>query len=399
MRIVHGPIYFTGETVFPLDYITLGFIGGLLAGGILPLAGVRGALGVVLVLSFHQWMLPSHHLMRHLPRGRATLVGHLTRPVERLKSSGRARLYIDVERLTIRGVEIPVQGSVRISLSYPPAEPYAVGDRVLVRRVRLRRPIRYRNPGAFNYPEFLRLRSIHATALASPRALERIKPMERFAFQRWLFGFRDRMRAHLREAFPEKTAGLLEAITLGIRENLDGEVRESFRLAGASHILAISGLHVGFITFFFYFVFLAFFRRLPPDVFPGRPIVLTPMKAASLAVIPIVILFALLTGARVSTIRAAIIAVVYLLTLILERPGGAMHSVLLAAIIILAIEPGFVWDTGFQLSFVVVASIILAARHLPRPTRRSGWGMGAGGEQGSSSSPASRWWSPSRWPR
>jgi competence protein ComEC len=233
----------------------------------------------------------------------------------------------------------------------------------------------YRNPGAFNYPEFLRLRSIHATALASPRALERIKPMERFAFQRWLFGFRDRMRAHLREAFPEKTAGLLEAITLGIRENLDGEVRESFRLAGASHILAISGLHVGFITFFFYFVFLAFFRRLPPDVFPARPIVLTPMKAASLAVIPIVILFALLTGARVSTIRAAIMAVVYLLTRILERPGGAMHSVLLAAI------------------------IILAARHLPRPTRRSGWEIGAGGGPGSSSSPASKWWSPSRWPR
>ncbi|MFP6888523.1 MAG: ComEC/Rec2 family competence protein, partial [Nitrospinota bacterium] len=266
--------------MFPLDYITLGFIGGLLAGGILPLAGVRGALGVaalclgasgacrwafhdsgirkassafmlagagalgiVLVLSFHQWMLPSHHLMRHLPRGRANLVGHLTRPIERPKSSGRTRLYIDVERLTIRGVEIPVQGSVRISLSYPPAEPYAVGNRVLVRRVRLRRPIRYRNPGAFNYPEFLRLRSIHATALASPRALERIKPMERFAFQRWLFGFRDRMRAHLREAFPEKTAGLLEAITLGIRENLHGEARESFRLAGASHILAISGLH------------------------------------------------------------------------------------------------------------------------------------------------------------
>ena len=70
-------------------------------------------------------------------------------------------------------------------------------------------------------------------------------------------------------------------------------------------------------------------------------------------------------------------AVVYLTTLIFERPGGVMHSVLLAALIILAAEPGFVWDTGFQLSFIAVAAIILAAQRLPRPAPGLGvrdWG-------------------------
>ena len=82
------------------------------------------------------------------------------------------------------------------------------------------------------------------------------------------------------------------------------------------------------------------------------------------------ILFALLSGARISTVRATIMIVVYLLTRLLERPGTAIHSVLLAALIILLAEPGFIRDVGFQLSFVAVSAIILAADRLPRPEAR-----------------------------
>ncbi|MBT5367380.1 MAG: ComEC family competence protein [Nitrospinaceae bacterium] len=387
--------------MFPLDYITMGYIGALLLGGMsLPwnlqgglwlaglLAGVAcllrnrfrekstatylllaggGALVAMFALSLHQWAVPSHHLLRHMPRASATLIGHITRPLEHRAASKRPRVYIQVERLSVRGVEVPVRGQVRLTLSSAPTATYRVGDKILARRIRLQRPIRYRNPGAFNYREFLRLRDIHATAFTSPRSIELLARVEKGAFQRHLYAFRERMRNFLRISFPGVVGGFLEAITLGVREDLDSEVRESFRLAGASHILAISGLHVGFISAFFYFGFLAICLRLPPRIFPIRPIVLTPLKMASLATIPVVILFALLTGARVSTVRAAIMAVVYLLTRIFERPGGAMHSVLLAALLILLIEPGFIWDTGFQLSFIAVAAIILAARRLPRP--------------------------------
>jgi ComEC/Rec2-related protein len=402
--------------VFPLDFFTLGFVGGLLADWMPPLAGIRGGLlaagsaagaaafcwwvsrhwrargrsarkpvlrlilagggaaSAVFIISFHQWAVPSHHLLRNLPREKVNITGHIIRPTERRSGSSRPRIYVKVERLSVRGVEIPVRGTVRFTLSKPPADTYGVGDRVLVRRVRLVPPIRYRNPGAFDYREFLRLRNIHATAYLSPRAIERIARAETSAFNRWIYGFRDRLRSYLKDTFSPERAALLEALTLGVREDLDREVRESFRLAGASHILAISGLHVGFITAFFHFAFLGLFRLLPPGAFPSRPVVITPMKAASAAVIPVIILFALLTGARVSTVRAAIMAVVYLTTRIFERPGGAMHSVLLAALIILIAEPGFVWDTGFQLSFIAVAAIILAVRRLPRPAP----GLGAG---------------------
>ena len=56
-----------------------------------------------------------------------------------------------------------------------------------------------------------------------------------------------------------------------------------------------------------------------------------------------------------------------MLTRLLERPGGALHSIFLAAFIILLLQPGFIWDTGFQLSFIAVAAIIMAVKRLPRP--------------------------------
>ncbi|MBI3024218.1 MAG: ComEC family competence protein [Candidatus Tectomicrobia bacterium] len=392
----------------PLDFLTLGYLGALLAealpGGwsqtgaalvaaLLPALGAAaawkgqrhvprlgrmviplllaasGALAGAAVPALHRWMVPSHHLLRNLPYGPVNLIGHLARPPERTqgRSGQRPRLTVEVERLVVRGVEVPARGAARITLAAPLAQPLEVGDRLLIRGVRLSPPRRYLNPGGFDYREFMRLLGVHAAGFAHPRAITRIEPREEAAWRRVLFRLRERMHAHLQAALPEDAAGLMDTMTLGIREELDPEIRTAFRLTGTAHLLAISGLHVGFIAAFFYFLLRHLFRRMPPAWFPYRPVVLTPDKAASLGTIPMIVLFALLSGARVSTVRAAIMGVAYLTARVLERRGGALHSVLLAALFILLIEPGFVWDAGFQLSFVAVTAIILAAMRGPRP--------------------------------
>ncbi len=325
-----------------------------------------GAAGALAVPALHGWALPTAHLLRSLPRERANLIGHISRPIERL-SGRRPRIRIAAERLVIRGVAVPAEGTVQITLAGPLLTELEIGDRILLRRVRLFPPRRHLNPGGFDYREFLRLRGVHAEGYASPRALERLVPRERAAWRRGLFAFRDRMRNHLQGAAPPDAAGLLEAMTLGIREDLSRPIRDSFRRAGVAHLLAISGLHVGFIALSFYFLLHALIRRLPPGAFPLRPFVWTPAKAASLATVLLIVLFTFLTGARISTIRAAVMVVAYLLARILEHPRGALHSVFLAALIILITEPGFLWDTGFQLTFVAVTAILLALRRLVRP--------------------------------
>lgn len=394
----------------PIHLLAVGYIAGLLTGGLsfdfergdaastltaaLVLAfsvllamsrRIRGkrqsALAVLFVLSglaasfavpaLHRQSTPAHHLLRQIPYERMNVTGHLSRPVERNEGKlPRPRIYLDVERALIRGVEVPLTGVVRVTLASRLEKVPEVGDRLLIRRVRLKPPERFKNPGAFDYREFLRLRGVHAVGYSSVKKVHLLEPKEKWGWRRLLFQFRERMSAHINAVYPERAAGLIEAMTIGLRDGLDLELKDAFRRSGAAHLLAISGLHVGFIAAFFFFALQGVFRRLPPRFFPMRPFVLTPTKLASLGVIPLVILFALLSGARISTVRATIMIVVYLLTRLLERPGSALHSVLLAALIILLAEPGFIWDVGFQLSFVAVSAIILAADRLPRPEAR-----------------------------
>ena len=394
----------------PLHLLAIGYIAGLLTGGLsfdFERGDAASTLTAALVLAFsillamsrrirgkrqrvlaalllllgfaasiaapalHRGATPAHHLLRHIPYERMNVTGHLSRPVERNDGeTPRPRIYLDAERALIRGVEVPMTGVVRITLASRLEKVPEVGDRLLIRRVRLNPPERFKNPGAFDYREFLRLRGVHAVGYSSVRNLHVLEPREKWGWRRLLFQFRQRMSAHIHAVYPERAAGLIEAMTIGLREGLDLDLKDAFRRSGAAHLLAISGLHVGFIAAFFFFFLQGLLRRFPPRVFPLRPFVLTPSKLASLGVIPLVILFALLSGARISTVRATIMIVAYLLTRLLERPGSAIHSVLLAALIILLAEPGFIWDVGFQLSFVAVSAIILAADRLPRPEAR-----------------------------
>ena len=126
--------------MYPLDFFTLGYLGGLLADWAPAPFGIRGAIwlagslaglsftarwaaragshislraslafllialgagGAILIPAAHKWALPSHHLVLNLPWGRANIVGHLTRPVEVRGNSTRKRprLHIEVEKL------------------------------------------------------------------------------------------------------------------------------------------------------------------------------------------------------------------------------------------------------------------------------------------------------------
>ncbi|MDA0999737.1 MAG: ComEC/Rec2 family competence protein, partial [bacterium] len=390
----------------PLFIFTAGYTGGLLVAGLLfespaalPLLaaalvlglaailhrawrpiGFRGAallaaglLAAAAVPELYRAAVPSHHLLARIPFPRVNLIGRLSAPVETREGIPykRARMDIAAERLFVRGVEVPVKGTVRLTLAGVPRQRFHPGDRILVRRARLQAPVRDKNPGGFDYREFLRLRGVHATGYISPDALELLERPAGFSWRRALFRVRDRMRDFLRNTLPAPAARLMEAMALGTREQIPPDLRESFQRAGAMHLLAISGLHVGFISAFFFFFLHAIFRRLPPGLFPTHPAVITPTKAAAICTIPVVVLFALMTGARVSTIRAAIMVVAYLCGRIMERPSGPIHTLTLAALILLLAEPGSLWDAGFQLSFLAVGAILLVAPRLPAPPPES----------------------------
>ncbi|MQA89853.1 MAG: DNA internalization-related competence protein ComEC/Rec2 [Gemmatimonas sp.] len=147
----------------------------------------------------------------------------------------------------------------------------------------------------------------------------------------------------LERLFP-RHVDLVEALVLGRREYVDRELRDRFARAGLSHILAISGLHVGLIAATI--LLIATVLRLS-------------RRRAITATLCVTWAYLLLIGASASALRAGAMITLALVAGLLQRPSAAAPMVAAAAFLILAIRPLAVLDPGFQLSFLGVLGILM----------------------------------------
>lgn len=149
---------------------------------------------------------------------------------------------------------------------------------------------------------------------------------------------------------PEGTLALVAAMTLGDRSMLAPELRETYSVAGASHVLALSGLHIGIIYFLLSLVLVR----------GGRPSV---MQAVVLVA---VWGYVAMTGVPLSAVRSAIMLTAFTFAALLGRQRVSLNTLALSALLILACSPQSLWDVGFQMSLLAVAGIIMLQGRLYR---------------------------------
>lgn len=144
----------------------------------------------------------------------------------------------------------------------------------------------------------------------------------------------------------ERTCGLLEAMLLGIRTNMDSSMRDLFRQAGAAHVLALSGLHLGILSG----VFIFWLQR-----------VLTSGWRYLVGIVGIIMMwsYALLTGFPVSLCRAALMMSLLLVGQMRLVGNNTWHTLGFAAFLLLMLNPNTLFDIGFQMSFAAVTGILL----------------------------------------
>ncbi len=201
-----------------------------------------------------------------------------------------------------------------------------------------------RNPGEFNYRSFLARKKVYALVnvfsqnQVTPLGTGHVNPVTRLALI-----LKHRMEIIIRKSMSPPQSLFLEATLLGNRWRLPEEWNEIFSHTGTAHILAISGLHVGFV----FSIALILFRIL------GFPI-----KMQAFLTITIIIIYCLITGGRPPAVRASIMAVTILTGVILGRPVNIWNSLALAAFLILILNPIELFDPGFQMSFMAVSGII-----------------------------------------
>ncbi len=264
----------------------------------------------------------------------------------------RLRFWLAAERVDDGWGWRHVQGQVLLTV-HTVAQAWNLGDHLRA-AVTLRRPRNFGNPREFNLEAYWARRGVYVTAFAADdAAFERIGHVAQGLAEplaRWRRGVERLFRSTL----PEPQAAVLGALIIGRKTTLPHELRAAFSRAGVSHVLSISGLHVGLVAATGYAVLRWLLAR-------SRWLLLTanvPKLAAAVSVIP-VLLYAGIAGTNVATTRSVIMVLVFAGAVLVDRQRHLLASLALAVILILATSPGAALDISFQLSFLAVLGLVL----------------------------------------
>jgi competence protein ComEC len=173
-------------------------------------------------------------------------------------------------------------------------------------------------------------------------------------------GLRIKLNQFIINNFSPDSSPFLLAIITGERSHISKELREAFNKTGLAHILSISGAHFGLLSFILFTMIRVLVRLLPEKLYLRLSLYLTPSQIAAIICMPFMISYLLLSSLSIPSIRAFIMITFFLLSLLIERKGFWINSLIIAAFIILLIHPESVNDLSFHLSFVAVLFIGLS---------------------------------------
>lgn len=289
---------------------------------------------------------------REHPGAQLNLEGVVRESSVVLDATDYTRFLLDVDLIRFQGREIPIEGGVIVRWSQP-AGPLFPGDRIALSGT-LGHGLGRVNHGSRGLEDNLRRDGIHTETRIRGDAVVRLG-RDLFRPMYWAARLRQWQAERLSEAMPEAALPFVLTVWLGERGMLTQETHQDHLKAGTAHILAVSGIHVGII-----FISLSEFLRM---------FVRNPRLRIALVLVG-VFTFALVAGARVSSLRAAFMFALYGAAEFFDREPDAPSAVSLAAFILLLGNPGLLYDMGFLLSFGSVASILFFGDHVEGALRR-----------------------------
>ncbi len=250
--------------------------------------------------------------------------------------------------LKIETAEKAVPGKIRLTWYYPD-QVVKAGQRWQF-TVRLKPPHGNFNPGGFDYERWLFVEGIGATGYIrtkpEPKLLSEGSLLNGFAV--WRQAIADRLvQTHTTgDSLP-----MIKALTIGDGDSLSPQQWEVFRKTGTTHLMVISGSHIGLIAALVYLLAIKLWARTGIMAW-------SPQKVAALLALAIAFIYAGLTGFSVPAQRAALMIAIAMIAIVSQRNTQPYSILALALSGVLLVDPLVVLSPGFWLSFIAVSLII-----------------------------------------
>jgi competence protein ComEC len=264
-------------------------------------------------------------------------------PVAKTKSF-KSEAYI--ETASIHGEWIPINQKMIIYAPLDSVGPWKYDDLVFIKSI-VSRPRLPANPHQFNYKKYLEKKNIYYQAYVKPDDYTIIGKDEHYTIE----DFEENAVQYTRNAFhdliPDSSLGAIAtALLVGFQEELDPEIKTSFSRVGAMHILAVSGLHVGIIFILLSWILYPLNRNFYTKI----------VKAILLFLF--LWGYAVIAGFSPSIVRASLMFSLMIPMLSFRVQGNAYNNIASSAFLLLLYNPNYLFDVGFQLSYVAVFGII-----------------------------------------
>lgn len=276
------------------------------------------------------------------------LIVRIDEPLIEKNKSFKAEGY--VESVIKKDTNIPCKGKLLLYFSKDGfTRQLNYGDRILIHK----NPQLIRNsgnPGAFNYQRYAAFHQIFHHVFLKEKDWKKLQVISEKTsrLQQLIFTARDYVLSVLRKRMEagKDELGIAEALLIGYTNDLDKDLVQAYSNTGVVHIIAISGMHLGLI----YVMLVWLFAKIP---------VVNRSKILQVVLIlGCLWLFSLITGAAASVLRSAVMFTFIALGKNFFRQTSVYNSLAASAFVMLCFNPYFLWDVGFQLSYLAVGGII-----------------------------------------
>lgn len=253
-----------------------------------------------------------------------------------------------VDKIWIAGKSQLSKGRVLLYLQREKLAKPKVGDILLIKNAPtlIEAP---KNPFEFDYQQYMRFQNVEYQYFLNEINVVKKGYQQPFWLISWAITINQRADEILTKYIQHKTAyGVANAMILGLRDDLDNNLIQAYSAAGAIHVLSVSGLHVGVIYGVLY-ALLAFLRRRNQ-----------PFSNALFVIIILSLLwfYAFVTGLSSPVLRSTLMFSIFLIADVWKKDQNAYNTVAFSAFMLLLWNPYFVFNVGFQLSYLAVFGMI-----------------------------------------